>query len=99
MDLQTAGREAQVVQGDVSVLALSYGGLYDKPVVALVVSVQPDVGLQPDVVVLTRGVLGSPELLSLPHTKTRQDHYPLVFTLQLTDSLYTERPPTERPWR
>ena len=53
-------------------LALSYSGLYDKPVVSLVVSVQPDVCLEPDVGVLTWGVLGSPELLSLPDTKDKR---------------------------
>ena len=70
-DLPTAGSEAQVVYSDVSVLTLSYSGLYDKPVVSLVVSVQPDVSLEPDVGVLTGGVLSPPEPLSVPDTKDK----------------------------
>ena len=41
--LHTAGCETQVVYSDVSVLTLSYCRLYDKPVISLVVGVQPDV--------------------------------------------------------
>ena len=69
--LPTARSEAEVVYSDVSVFARSYSGLYHKPVVSLVVSVQPDVSLQPDVGVLTRGVLCSPKVLSVPDTKDK----------------------------